>query len=219
VRADAYGTWSSRNDSARTKGQRHHGIGFPLPGQCLGQDDQPTSPPTRSRSRWTSKTPYESGCLREILGKERSDKLISELSIKGEIRKLPDELEKALVLLRRELAMEREDEAWQSKGPLGLATVLKKPVFRYLKGKVEFQRKRSGDVMTVLLMLDDQTWWFFQYTRNYLYAYSSNAEFNTMISDLKEDKRKFDGKKDEADYQFILTNKRKVDDFRDRFGL
>ncbi|MEO7080770.1 MAG: hypothetical protein ABIY71_04545, partial [Flavobacteriales bacterium] len=82
-----------------------------------------------------------------------------------------------------------------------------------------FQRKRSGDVMTVLLMLDDQTYWFFQYARNYMYTYSSNAEFNTMISDLKDDKRKFSGKKDEPDYQFILTNKRKVDEFRDRFGL
>jgi hypothetical protein len=97
--------------------------------------------------------------------------------------------------------------------------VLKKPLYRYLKGKVEFQRKRSGDVMTILLMLDDQTYWFFQYTRNYLYTYSSSAEFNTMISELKDDKRQFPGKKGAPDYQYILTNKRKVDDFRDRFGL
>ena len=41
----------------------------------------------------------------------------------------------------------------------------------------------------------------------------------TMISDLKDDKRKFAGKKDVPDYQFILTNKRKADEFRDRFGL
>ena len=40
---------------------------------------------------------------------------------------------------------------------------------------MELQRKRSGDSMTIMLMLDDQTYYFFQYTRNYLYAYSSDT--------------------------------------------
>lgn len=218
VHADAYGTMDFRGDSASAKAKTTLVIDFPFLGNALEKMTTDILAYPEQKQVDVSKTPYERA-LREILGKDRSDKLISELSIKGEIKKLPDELEKALVLCDVDLVWNAEDEAWQSKGPIGLGTVLKKPVFRYVKGKVEFQRKRSGDAMTVFLMADDQTWWFFQYTRNYLYAYSSNAEFNTMIGDLKEDKRKFDGKKDEADYQFILTNKRKVDDFRDRFGL
>ena len=117
------------------------------------------------------------------------------------------------------LVWNQEDQAWQSQGLIGLGTVLKKPLFRYIKGKVEVQRKRSGDVMTILLMLDDQTYWFFEYSRNYLYAYSSSAEFNTMLSEMKEDKRVLESKKDKPAYQFNVTNKRKVDTFRDRFGL
>ena len=92
-------------------------------------------------------------------------------------------------------------------------------MYRYVKGKVHLERKRSGDIMTILLMLDDQTYYFFQYTRNYLYAYSSDQQFNTMLSELKDDKRVLEAKKDEPAYQFIITNKKKVDDFRDRFGL
>jgi len=68
-------------------------------------------------------------------------------------------------------------------------------------------------------MLDDQIYYFFQYTRNYLYAFSSDAQFNTMISELKDDKKKLDGGKDKPPYQFTITTKRKVEDFRDRFGL
>ena len=45
--------------------------------------------------------------MREVLGLERSDKLISELSIKGEIKKLPDELVKSLVLCDVKLQLER----------------------------------------------------------------------------------------------------------------
>ena len=40
-----------------------------------------------------------------------------------------------------------------------------------------------------------------------------------MLSELKDDKRQLPTGKDEAPYQFILTNKKKVDDFRERFGL
>jgi hypothetical protein len=164
------------------------------------------------------KTPYERS-MREMLGKEKSDKLISELSIKGEIKRLPDELIKPIVLADVKLRWNAEDQSWQSQGLIGVATILKKPVFRTLKGKIEFQRKRSGDAMHVLLMLDDQTYWFFSYTRGQMLVYSSDTNFNTQISELKEDKMKQDSKKDEAEYRFMLTGKRKVDDFRDRFGL
>jgi len=164
------------------------------------------------------KTNYEK-TMRELLGLEKSDKLISELSLKGEIKKLPDEMARSLVLSDVNLKWDQNQEAWVSEGNIGLATVLKKTVFRTLKGKVELARKRSGDSMTILLMLDDQTYYYFQYTRNYLYAYSSDQQFNTMLSELKDDKRVLEAKKDDAPYQFILTNKKKVDDFKNRYGL
>jgi len=165
-----------------------------------------------------TKTYYEK-MLREVLGLERSDKLISELSIKGEIKKLPDELVKPLVLGDVKMRWDGPEQSWVSDGEIGIATILKKPVYRYLKGKVHVERKRSGDILTIYLALDDQTYYFFQYTRNYLYAYSSDVQFNTMLAELKDDKRVLEAKKDEAAYQFILTNKKKVDDFRSRFGL
>ena len=122
-----------------------------------------------------TKTYYEK-MLREVLGLERSDKLISELSIKGEIKKLPDELVKPLVLGDVKMRVERTGAKLVERGPdRPRARILKKPVYRYVKGKIHLERKRSGDIMTILLMLDDQTYYFFQYTRNYLYAYSSDA--------------------------------------------
>ena len=165
-----------------------------------------------------TKTYYER-MLREVLGLERSDKLISELSIKGEIKKLPDEIVKPLVLADVKMRWDGPEQSWLSDGPIGIASILKKPIYRYLNGKVHLERKRSGDIMTIYLALDDQTYYFFQYARNYLYAYSSDATFNTMLSEVKDDKRQLGGGKDEAAYQYIITTRRKVDDFRERFGL
>ena len=218
VKVDAYGMLEYRGGNSTASERVTLLADFPFHGNALEKMVADMAAYPEQKPVDLSKTPYERS-LREVLGKERSDKLISELSIRGEIRRLPDELVKALVFCDLNMEWNARDEAWQTTGQIGLGTVLKKPVYRYVKGKVEFQRKRSGDAMTVLLMLDDQTYWFFQYTRNYLYTYSSDPAFNTMISDLKDDKRQFAGKKGEPDYQFILTNKRKVDEFRDRFGL
>ena len=126
---------------------------------------------------------------------------------------------KPIVLGDVKMRWDGPEQSWVSDGLIGIATILKKPVYRNVKGKVHVERKRSGDIMTIYLALDDQTYWFFQYTRNYLYAYSSDQQFNTMLSELKDDKRQLPTGKDEAPYQFILTNKKKVDDFRERFGL
>lgn len=218
VKADAYGTLEYRSEQKTVAARVTLITDFPFLDKALEKMVEDIAAYPEQKQVDLAKTPYERA-LREVLGKERSDKLISELSIKGEIKRLPDELVKALVFCDLNMEWSAKDEAWQSTGTLGLGTVLKKPVYRTLRGKVEFQRKRSGDVMTVFLMLDEQTYWFFQYARGYLYTYSSDAAFNTMISELKDDKRQFPGKKGAPDYQFILTNKKKADDFRDRFGF
>ena len=165
-----------------------------------------------------TKTNYERS-LREMLGLERSDKLISELSIKGEIKRLPDELIKSLNLCDVKMKWDGPEQAWMSEGTIGIGTILKKPIFRYVKGKVVLERKRSGDVMTILLMLDDQTYYFFQYTRGMMFANSSDKDFNTMLQELDEKKRTQESKKDDPAYSFIWTSDRKVKDFRERFGL
>jgi hypothetical protein len=165
-----------------------------------------------------AKTPYEK-LLREVLGLERSDKVISELNLKGEVRKMPDDMEKAIVFSDLKLVWDKTEQAWLSQGPIGLASVLKKPLFRNVKGKVEIARKRSGDSMTVFLQQDAKTWWFFQYSRNVLYAYSSDEQFNTLLTELKEEQTVQESGKGQADFKFMLTNKRKVDEFRDRHNL
>jgi len=164
------------------------------------------------------KTYYEK-FMRESLGLEKSDKLISELSIKGEIKRLPDELVKPIVLGDVKMRWDGPEQSWVSDGPIGVATILKKPVYRTIKGKIHIERKRSGDIMTIYLALDDQTYYFFQYSRNLLSVFSSDQQFNTMIGEAKDDKRKLPDNKEGPEFEYKLSNKKKVDDFRERFGL
>jgi hypothetical protein len=218
VKVDDFGTLEFRGDSGRATAVVSMYLDFFFHENALEKMATDLLAYPEQKAVDIVKTPYERS-MRQVLGKEKSDKLISELSIKGEVRKLPDELIRPLVLADVKLRWNPEDEAWQSQGPIGVATILKKPVFRYVKGRIEVQRKRSGDVLTVLLMLDDQTYWFFTYTRGQMLVYSSDVAWNTMLSELKEDRTKRKGEKDEPDFSFMLTNKNKVNTFRDRSGL
>ncbi|MBL0045262.1 MAG: hypothetical protein IPP33_12975 [Flavobacteriales bacterium] len=218
VKVQDFGTLDLRGDSARVMAQVSMYIDFFFHENALEKMATDILAYPEQKAVDITKTPYEKG-MREMLGKEKSDKLISELSIKGEIKKLPEELVKPLVFADVKLRWNADDQSWQSQGPIGVATILKKPIFRTLKGKIEFQRKRSGDAMHILLLLDEQTYWFFSYTRGQMLVYSSDVAWNTMISELKEDKMQQETKKDDAEFRFMLTGKRKVDEFRDRFGL
>jgi hypothetical protein len=108
---------------------------LPLPGQCVGADgDSEILAYPEQKPVDITKTYYEK-MLREVLGLERSDKLISELSIKGEIKKLPDELVKPLVLADVKMHWDGPEQSWLSDGPIGIASILKKPVYKLCEGQ------------------------------------------------------------------------------------
>jgi len=162
------------------------------------------------------KTQYEKG-LKEIMGLEKSDKLISDLNIKGEIKKMPADLEKSLVFAKIKLEWDEDIGSYVSKGKIGISNIGKKQVFKYVEGKVELTRKRSGDILNIWFKLDDENHYYFQYMRNYMYGYSTNKEFNTILMEVKEEKRALATKKDEPKYQFMLTNRGKFNKFRERY--
>lgn len=162
-----------------------------------------------------SKTQFEKG-LKEILGLKASDKVISDLNIKGEIKKMPSELENGITFAKVDLYWDASNESYVSNGKLGISNIGKKQVFKSVEGKIELTRKRSGDVLDIWLKLDDENHYYFNYTRNYMYGYSTDKAFNTILMEVKEEKRAMDTKKGEAPYTFMLTNRSKFNKFRDK---
>ncbi|MFN3916855.1 MAG: hypothetical protein ACK4K0_03845 [Flavobacteriales bacterium] len=159
---------------------------------------------------------FEKG-VRDLLGLERGDKVISDLNIHGEIKRFPDALVNSIYLADVTFEWDNEEGAYISKGKIGIGTVLKKEVFRYVDGKVKLTKKRTGDVIEIYLQLDENTFYFFRYTKELMEAVSSNNDFNSAISDLKADKTKFKGSKGEDDFQFMLSTKTKAAAFIRQF--
>jgi hypothetical protein len=163
-----------------------------------------------------TKTKYEKGLV-EMLGTEKSDKLISELTLNGQLKRVPEELLSTFYFADIKWFWNEADQSFQSIGQIGIASMDKKQVFKYVKGKIEIEKKRGADVFRMYLELDPGTWYYFEYKAGVMNVISSDKEFSTIVSEVKDDKRRFEEGKNKYTYLYML-NKKKRDDFVARFG-
>ena len=82
-----------------------------------------------------------------------------------------------MVLTDVHLKWNEETESFQSFGKIGIGNIGEKQVNKLVDGHIEMQRKRSGDVLSIYLEAGKDNWFFFNYKRGLMQAYSSNAEY------------------------------------------
>lgn len=165
-----------------------------------------------------TKSKYEYA-IRELMGLEASDKVISELSLSGTIKKVPDELNKTVFISDVKMAWDPVMESFISDGDIGIASIGKTQFFRKVPGKLVVEKKASGDVIHLYLEVNDANWYYFTYKRGVLQSYSSSKEFNAILLEEKEDKRKQAGDKKEDNYMYMLGSKSKRSIFLDQFAF
>lgn len=160
---------------------------------------------------------YKNG-LQELVGKQEADRLLSNISLYQSFRKFPASLEKTMYLAEVKLNWNPETESYVSEGPIGVGNIQKTQINRRIPGKIELEKKRSGDVITIYLQPDKKTFYFFQYSREVMQAFSSNSDFNTAILELKSGKNKLKKEdKSQAKYSFIISSLIKVKQFTNKF--
>lgn len=150
-----------------------------------------------------SRQVYEKG-LRELIGKEKADKIIADLNLYGTPKKYPDELEVALFLTDVKMFWDKKSRSYISCGKIGVGNIKKYQVNKMLDGYVQLVRKRSGDELYIYLQVDETTWFFFTYKAGIMSVVSSSEDFNNVIKDLKPEKRQQEVPKGEKPYQFAL---------------
>ncbi len=135
-----------------------------------------------------SKQDYQKS-LREILGKDKADKLITQLTLYGAMKKLPKDDQFTLFLSQVNLKWNSSLGSYVSEGPIGVGSMGKAAINKLIYGKIELRKGRRGDQLNMYLELDPMHWYFFNYNQNVISAYSSNSDFNNAISSIKSDKR------------------------------
>lgn len=150
--------------------------------------------------------------ITEILGKDKGEKVISDLNLNGSIKKFPDEFEKTFLITNTEMRYDKTSRSFISTGPIGLGAINKTEIYRQVPGYIQIQRKKGGDNFTLYFELDPQTWYYFYYFKGVMSVVSSSAEFNNSIKELKSKDKKQDVKSGPG-FQFTTCSPTKRDMF------
>jgi len=148
-----------------------------------------------------------------MLGKEEADRVMSDLSLYGTIRRVPKELENTLFLSDVKLTWNQRLRSFVSYGPIGIGSIKDKQINKYVNGYIVLEKRRGGDVLNIYIEISQNQWYYFNYNNLIMQAISSNDSFNNELSKLKENKRilKLDDTK--QSYQYIISTRRKKIDF------
>ncbi|WP_421919864.1 hypothetical protein [Marinifilum sp.] len=158
--------------------------------------------------------------LTELMGsREKAEKAMSERDINGIYKTLPKELQHTIYFNNLDFIWDKEAKAYQSIGDIGIGNINGKQINKTVKGKVELDKKRSGNRLSLYLEIDKSTWFFFEYHHGVMFARSSDNEFNTIISETKEDKRKLKDPLKKNPYSYIITERSKKTKFLKRMNF
>jgi len=149
-------------------------------------------------------TEYEKALI-ELVGKEKTTKMIQELNLYGSFKKFPKELQKTLFLPDVELAWDPKTGSYRYKGFIGIGSVGEHQINKMVYGLIELKKKRNGDMLSVYFEPSDESWFFFNYKRGMLGAFSSHDDFNANIRETKDEKRTKKGEKGKPNLTYVLS--------------
>jgi len=158
---------------------------------------------------------YQKGMI-DIIGYDRANSMFKEQSIFGSVKQVPDELSTSFVLGELNLKWNKKNNSWISAGPIGIANIAGQQINKKTGGFFEIIRKRSLDEFTFYIEISETHWYFFNYKRGLMGAYSSETEFNEIITNTKQADRKLKIQRGETSYVFFLSNLKKRNDFLKR---
>lgn len=143
--------------------------------------------------------------LNNLIGNGPANELLNELNTTGQVKRLPIQLNKTLILSDISMSWNPDLRSFISKGPFGVAGIQKDLINKQVDGYVEIGKRRTGDILNVYIEISPQEWYFFTYGNGIMQAVSSNNDFNNILAGVKEDKRTLKGKTDEDGYQYIIS--------------
>lgn len=152
--------------------------------------------------------PIYGKAIREMAGKEIGDKLVAQLNLYGAFKKVPKEVRHNIMFSDMNMYWDQKTKSFKSIGDLGIGIIDKKQVNKYVKGYVQLKRKKTKESLAIYIEVEDDLWYYFEYSSGVMRVISSQEDFNAIISELKPDKREAKGERSQGPYSFMLGTER-----------
>lgn len=131
--------------------------------------------------------PFLENALAEILDEKTYKRVREEMDTKKQIE-LVSELEKTMFVTDAILQWYPASKSFRGDGNFGILNLGKEKLGKEIEMKIEIERKRSGDEVTIYIVSGNNDWFYFNYVRKKMYVMSSDNGFMTII---KENLEKF----------------------------
>lgn len=132
--------------------------------------------------------------------------------------KLPAELAKTFMFTNVRLTWDKNKRSLFHDGTVGILSWNEKLYNRTALLRMEINRKKSADAITMYIEFDSNNWYYFNYRNNIMQFYSSyNTEINNKVVELDGKRRTVEGKEGVPTYQFSIGTKRRVEQFLEQF--
>ncbi|HUS87317.1 MAG TPA: hypothetical protein VMW76_08760 [Bacteroidales bacterium] len=155
---------------------------------------------------------YDKG-MQDLIGAQAAATLKEEMDLFGMTTTFPRGFAPELILNDLNLTWNDEFRSYRSVGKIGIGFIGQQAVNLYVDGFVELQKRRSGDILDIYLKADDQTWFWFSYTRGVLMALAGNNSFNTIIQGEKLNDRKHPDNSIRTPYTYMVGVQDRLDNF------
>ena len=142
--------------------------------------------------------------LGEIVGDEEAQKLISEIALNNGFKKMPSELKRTFFFTDVQMKWNSKTETYVSTGKIGIGSIGKNQINKYVDGKIEIERTKTGNNFIIYLEFSETDWYYFNYQKvGRMMVLGKDIEFNKIIRETKPDNRKLDTKGGKKPYQYI----------------
>lgn len=150
------------------------------------------------------------------LGAKKAKEVLDDLYNYGSLSKVPKELKATFFISDVSMSWDESTGSFVSNGPIGITFMGDQLINRSVNGKIELVKKRNGDDLTIYIELDKKNYFFFQYSRNVMQAFSGQEDFNNLIKDEELKKRQIELPNGQY-YQYTISTRRRVQQFTERF--
>jgi hypothetical protein len=139
--------------------------------------------------------------------------LIEELSLYGQIKKLPDLLKQTMIFSDLNLVWDSDTRSWYSKGKIGLGYLGGQTINKYMDGYIQIEPGTTASSLTIYLQPTPETWYYFTYKNGIMQVMSSDASFNEKLELAKPEKRILNANSETDYYEYVISTKRSVVEF------
>ncbi len=156
--------------------------------------------------------------IAEWVGPKEAKKIITQKNTTKQIENLNTLVNQMFTFGNIDFNFNGPAHAYVTNGIADLTFIKNYVINKKVEVTAEIVKKRSGNIIDIILKFDDDTWFYFSHRGEMMQTLSSSPEYNEAVKTLDEDKRKLKGGMGEKSFTYILAPASKLNRFSKKYN-